>query len=128
MSIWRAIAGQSRNARSCITSPATAGSPIPAALLRVTIEMSTASAVKPKTGGSTDTHASATRAVACPGGSRTPDRLIRGCRPTTRAPAATLLVARIATAAAEKPSAVSTFPANISPRLRDRVSTVVHVP
>ena len=57
-----------------------------------------------------------------------PDRLMSGWGPTTSTPAATLLTARTATASEEKPSAVSTFPANTSPRLRERVSTVVQVP
>src|SRR5438552_7847880 len=42
-------------------------------------------------------------------------------------PAARLLTANAATASEEKPSAVSTFPANTSLRLQERVSTVVHV-
>ena len=57
-------------ANSCIVSPATTGSLMPAALFRVATDNSTASAVKPKAGGSTDVHASATRnnartAAAC---------------------------------------------------------------
>ena len=43
-------------------------------------------------------------------------------------PAATLPTARRATANIENPSAVSTFPTNTSARLRERVSTVFHVP
>ena len=101
---------------------------MPAALLRVATDSSTATPVKPSAGGSTDAHASATRTSACGGGSSAPDRLMSGCGPMTSTPAATLLTARAATASKEKPSAVSTFPANTSARLRERVSTVVQVP
>ena len=48
--------------------------------------------------------------------------------PDDERPAATLLTARADTASNEKTSAVSTFPANTSTRLRERVSTVFHVP
>ena len=56
------------------------------------------------------------------------NRPTSGWDPMTSTPAITLLTAKAATASKEKPSAVSTFPANTSARLQERVSTVVQVP
>src|ERR1700682_3460072 len=100
---------------------------MPAALLRVATDNSTAMAVKPNAGGSTDAHASATRSSACADGSSAPDKSIRGWAPTTSIPAATLLTANADTASEEKTSAVRTFPANTSSRLRERVRWVIQV-
>src|SRR5262249_2981375 len=97
-------------------------------LLRVTIESRTATAVRPNAGSTTVVHASATRVSAWAGASRTPDRLTSGCDPISRTPAAMLLSARTLTESSEKPSAVTSFPANTRDRLRDRVRTVFHVP
>src|SRR5262249_39431709 len=120
--------GRPTSAYSRITSAATTGMPTPATLPRVAIERSTATAVSPKLGSTTVAHANATRLSAWEGASSTPDRLISGCDPISSTPAATLLSASMLTESREKPSAVTTFPANTSDRLRERVSTVFHVP
>ena len=110
---------------------ATTGSPMPAALLRITTESITARAVRPKIGreGRTDAHASATRPSARGAGSWTPDRSMRARAPTRSTPAAMLLTARTATASeGEGPGPSVHYPTNISARLPRRVSTVFHVP
>src|SRR5262245_60405061 len=101
---------------------------MPATLLRVTMDARIDAAENPSTGGSTDTHAPAMRIADSIGGSAIPDRLISGSAPMTSTPAARLLTARIPSAAAENNNATATFPAKISFRLRDRVSSVVQVP
>ena len=74
---------------------------MPAALLRVATDASTASAVKPTAAGSTEAHASATRTNASPGGSSMPERLTSGWWPMTSRPAAMLLTARMTMASRE---------------------------
>src|SRR4051794_3186377 len=111
-----------------MASPDSTGSPTPATVLRVTTDNTTASAVNANTGGTTDAHAAAVRSNASAGASRIPDRSIKGWRPITSTPAAMLAAPSTATTTSENMSAATTFPANTSPRVRDRVSTVVHVP
>ena len=97
-------------------------------LLRVSTENSRPTLVKPSIGRITNAQLASTSPAAPPGDRTLPESPTSGCEPTAATPARRLLSASRTTISTEYVAAASSFPAKSSARLRERVSTVFHVP